>query len=287
MDEACAAAHQLLVNDPLEQAVKGKRKHAAEWQGVTSPGPAKRVSAGPSHGSSLHGVFVRHPKPIVRVGDAHTAGSEAPSAPAHPDYLQPVPSQQTMSSVQDQLSSISHMLRSYIDNPDSKTADHHIKLVALQRKYDDLLLTNGTLRANMACLRTSMDRVKTAHGRLAAELTRMVDEKELDRRPDERSRTSIGIDPWIIQDLAADLSTGRDSAEVASELFTLADSAMSYPTGPEDIKRESLAPRERLRNLEGIMDVSLGRMEALEKRYKQLRGNGLHDVASPVDGQVV
>jgi hypothetical protein len=247
--EAGSVARRLLAEEPLERARKGKRTNREGWEVDTSPAPVKRRS-------------------MV------SAGAEIYSKAVHADVPISTDLQQILGNLQDQLFNISTTLSSTVEGTGHETSERIIKLVALQRKYDDLLLTNETLRANMACLRTSMDRVQTAHTKLAAELTRMVDEQELNRKPDERSRASIGIDPWIIQDLAADLSTGRDPTEVASELFTLAESAISYPTGPEDIKREALAPRERLRNLEGIMDVSLGRLETLEERYRQVRGGG-------------
>ena len=97
--------------------------------------------------------------------------------------------------------------------------------------------------------------------------------KSWEARPDETSRVSIGVDPSAISDLAFDLASAtRSPNDIADALFALADDATPYPSGPEELQREKLPPRERLTNLEGILDVTLGRMEDYEKKASDAIG---------------
>jgi hypothetical protein len=120
-------------------------------------------------------------------------------------------------------------------------------------------------------LRNANRRLRKEIGELKSELQLVKASAALNALPGEISRASMGIDPAAIQELAIDLATGtRKKNDIADALFALVDSSTPYPSAPEEVLREQLEPRERLRNLEGVLDVSLGRMEELENQVRVL-----------------
>jgi len=144
------------------------------------------------------------------------------------------------------------------------------QLAELRQTITNLENRNRTLHHANERLRNKNTELESSYSSMADEMARLADEQELNAGTNERSRTCIGIDPSLIRDLAAALSTGdRKKAAIASELFTLAESATPY-AGIEDVRRESFAPRERLRNVEGVLDVTLARMEMMENKMKDM-----------------
>ncbi|ORX37409.1 hypothetical protein BD324DRAFT_448539 [Kockovaella imperatae] len=77
-----------------------------------------------------------------------------------------------------------------------------------------------------------------------------------------------GIDPAVISELANDLISGVKTVdEIASSLLDLVETAGGTLIEKE---RQDLHPVVRLNNLEGVLDVTLGRVAALEKDTKRL-----------------
>ena len=75
-----------------------------------------------------------------------------------------------------------------------------------------------------------------------------------------------GVDPQAIIDLASELIYGRKTVqEVTSRLYDLVEGHMTRVQETRDQARERVPPMERLRNVEGIMDVALSRIDELHK----------------------
>ena len=155
------------------------------------------------------------------------------------------------------------------DVPVSHLSDN-IQMTELRQSIAHLENRNRVLHLANDRLRNRNTELESTHSSMADELSRLTDEQELNAGANERSRMCVGIEPGLIRGLAAALSTkDRTATAIAEEMFTLAESAMPY-TGIEDVRREGFAPRERLRNVEGVLDVTLARMEMMEKKMKDI-----------------
>lgn len=136
---------------------------------------------------------------------------------------------------------------------------------AAQLEVEKMRKENDKLQQINANLRKELSSACKANDSLKADL-------EMQSQPGELDRLTMGIDPQLVQTIAADLAVGaRDSSSVADALFDLVEKAVPLVTDPAEYRRYNLAPRERLRNLEGVVDVSLGRVEKLEEKIKAMQ----------------
>jgi len=287
-----------------ERNEEGGKRPAADQDGssaserrgsVSSNGSVKTVGSLVSRKSSVPNRKLAH-RSLLRVADETSekhryspytssgpnhSTSASPTAPRQIAFLS-APQEQAPSSapidLQREITALQDHLKAFAQNlaapsavvtayPQS-TTDR--QLHQLRQTITNLESRNKVLHMANDRLRNKNTELESGRSSMADELSRLTDEQELNSGSNERSRTCIGIDPGLIRDLAAALSTGdRSAPSIAEELFTLAESAMPY-TGIEDVRREAFAPRERLRNVEGVLDVSLARMEMMEAKMKAL-----------------
>jgi hypothetical protein len=212
------------------------------------------------------------PKHVAKAPLTDTPSTTSvPVTGAQAPLVGPIDLQQQVTALQDQLKVFAQTLAvTSADSTGYPQSATDRQLNELRQTIYNLENRNKVLHMANERLRNKNTELESNRSSMADELSRLTDEQALDAGPNERSRTCIGIDPGLIRDLAAALSTGdRSAPSIAEELFTVAESAIPY-AGIEDVRRESFAPRERLRNVEGVLDVSLARMEMMEAKMRVL-----------------
>lgn len=113
----------------------------------------------------------------------------------------------------------------------------------------------------------------------------MQEDADLRGQSGEYDRVTMGIDPQVVQLLAVDLVTGdRSRGVIAEEMFSLVERAIPLVSDPDELKRTKMAPRERLRSLEGVVDISLGRVELLEQKIKAIEDPSWFKPSGPIVG---